>query len=82
MTEGFLDFDEQPLEQFGVIVVPVDGQFGLQGLRFLGVDGAGPAIDPHRALETGNKEQQADAATALDIAIGLEKPVAGHIGQQ
>jgi hypothetical protein len=36
VTEGFIDFDEQPLEQFGVIVVPVDGQFGLLGLRFLG----------------------------------------------
>ena len=81
MTESLIDFDEQSLEQFGIVVVPVDRQFGLQGLRFRGINSAGVPIDPHRALETGNKKQQADVATTFDIAIGLEKPIACHIGQ-
>ena len=82
MAVRLLDLDEHALEMARVVVGLVERELYVLAVQFVLVDDADLAIDADGVVDAGDEEDEADVGAALNVLIGLEKAVAGHIREQ
>ena len=82
MAVGLFDLDQHPLKVFGPVVGLVEGYLDIPAFKVLFADDADPAVDPDGVVDSGYEEDQTDVGIVVDILVGLEQPVTGHVGEK
>ena len=66
----------------GAVVNLIKRNLHIPALQLLLIRNGHPAVHPHRIVHPGNEEDQSNVRVGIHVLVGLEQPVAGHIGQK